>query len=76
MRYITLIISLISLSMLAGPHTLQRGESFDDVARLYNVSVDSLKKYNRDVEEDVGYTIDGPIVNHFYDVGESDLYRE
>ncbi|MDE7409702.1 MAG: hypothetical protein K2N09_06740 [Muribaculaceae bacterium] len=76
MRHITLISCLITLSALAGPHTLQRGESFEDIARLYNVPLDSLKKCNPDIEEYVGYTIDIPIDNHFYDLGESDLFRK
>lgn len=77
MRCISFIIlSLICFSLLAGPHTLQRGESYEDVARLYNVPLDSIKKYNSGIEEYVGYTIDVPIENHFYDLGESDLFRK
>lgn len=76
MRIITLIFGLISISVLAGPHTLQRGESFEDIARLYDVPLDSLKKSNPDIEEYIGYTIDIPIENHFYDLGESDLFRK
>lgn len=76
MRVISLISScLLSLSVLAGPHTLQRGESFEDVARLYGVNLDSLKKCNPDIVAFVGYTIDVPIENHFVDLGDSDLFR-
>ena len=75
MRVISLISScLFSLSVLAGPHTLQRGESFEDVARLYRVNIDSLRKCNPDIVEFVGYTIDVPIEDHFIDLGESDLF--
>lgn len=76
MRHIALISCLISLSAVAGPHTLQRGESFEDIARLYSVPLDSITKYNPDIEEYVGYTIDIPLDNHFYDLGESDLFRK
>lgn len=76
MRTITIIsFCLISLTLLAGPHTLQRGESFEDVAHLYGVPLDSLRKSNPDIEEYVGYTIDIPIENHFVDLGENDLFR-
>lgn len=77
MRYIYFILSsLISFALVAGPHTLQPGENYEDIARLYNVHLDSLKKYNPDIEEFVGYTIDIPISNHFYDLGGSDLFRK
>lgn len=76
MRHIALVSCLISLSVFAGPHTLQRGESFEEIARLYGVPLDSLKNSNPCIDEYVGYTIDIPINDHFYDLGESDLFRK
>lgn len=61
---------------VAGTHTLQIGETFEDVARLYNIPLDSLLKYNPDTELFVGYAIEVPLDNLYYDLGESDVFRK
>lgn len=75
-RYLLLLVCVChSVHLLAGPHTIQRGETFDDLANLYGISVDSLKKANPDTDTYLGYTIEVPVDNLYYDLGNSDLFR-
>lgn len=72
----TIFACFIGLLAISGTHTLQIGESFEDVARLYDIPLDSLLKYNPDTEPFVGYAIEMPLDNLFYDLGESDIFRK
>ncbi len=77
MKLITVILACLTSTLaFAGTHTLQIGETFEDVARLYNVPLDSLLKYNPDTEPFVGYPIEVPLDNLYYDLGESDVFRK
>lgn len=64
-----------ALSVYAGPHTLQKGETFADVAKLYNIPLDTLLKSNPNIEAYVGLTIDVPLSTLVYDLGVSELFR-
>lgn len=76
MRFFYLLLSFFCVvSVYAGPHTLQRGETFADVAKLYNIPLDSLLKANPNTEAYVGLTIDVPLSILVYDLGDSDLFR-
>lgn len=70
-----LFCCLASFSAFAGPHTLQRGESFATVAALYNIPVDSVRNANAGIAEYIGYTIEVPVNTLFYDLGDSDIFR-
>ncbi len=59
----------------AGPHTVQRGETFADIARLYHVDEAALRAANPGVELHTGYTVDVPLQTLFYDLGQSTLFR-
>lgn len=72
----TIFACFTSLLAFSETHTLQIGESFEDVARLYDIPLDSLLKYNPDTEPFVGYAIEMPLDNLFYDLGESDIFRK
>lgn len=63
------------LSVYAGPHTLQKGETFADVSKLYNIPLDSLLKANPNTDVYVGLTIEVPLSTLVYDLGDSDLFR-
>lgn len=76
MRLIVFFISLlIGLCVHAGPHTIQKGETFADVAKLYKVSLDSVIKANPNTNAYVGLTIEVPLSTLVYDLGESELFR-
>lgn len=76
MRYNFYFITLIfALSVYAGPHTIQKGETFADVAKLYNIPLDTLLKSNPNIEAYVGLTIDVPLSTLVYDLGDSELFR-
>ena len=76
MRYNFYFITLFfALSVYAGPHTLQKGETFADVAKLYNIPLDTLLKSNPNIEAYVGLTIDVPLSTLVYDLGDSELFR-
>lgn len=76
MRIIVCFLSFFcALSVYAGPHTLQRGETFADVAKLYNIPLDSLIKANPNTDVYVGLTIEVPLSTLVYDLGDSDLFR-
>lgn len=62
-------------SAFAGPHTIQRGETFADVAKLYEISLDSIIKANPNIEAYVGLTIEVPLSTLVYDLGDSELFR-
>lgn len=64
-----------TFSAYAGPHTLQKGETFADVAKLYNISLDSLIKANPNTDVYVGLTIEVPLSTLVYDLGDSELFR-
>ena len=64
-----------ALSVYAGPHTLQKGETFADVAKLYNIPLDSLLKANPNTDVYVGLTIEVPLSTLVYDLGDSELFR-
>lgn len=73
-----LILFLFStvLGIYAGPHTIQRGESFASVAKLYNISLDTLLKANPNSECYIGWTIDVPHPFLVYNLGDSQLFRD
>lgn len=74
MRIIECILVLFyALSVYAGPHTLQKGETFADVAKLYNIPLDSLIKANPNTDVCVGLTIEVPLSTLVYDLGDSEL---
>lgn len=77
MRAIGCLIVLFyaALSLYAGPHTLQKGETLADVAKLYNISLDSLIKANPNTDVYVGLTIEVPLSTLVYDLGDSELFR-
>ena len=77
MRAIGCLIVLFyaALSLYAGPHTLQKGETLADVVQLYNISLDSLIKANPDTDVYVGLTIEVPLSTLVYDLGDSELFR-
>lgn len=76
MRIIGCLLALFcALLVYAGPHTLQRGETFADVAKLYNISLDSLIKANPNTDAYVGLTIEVPLSTLVYDLGDSELFR-
>lgn len=76
MRFISCLVVLIyTISISAGPHTVQRGESWEDIARLYDVSVDSIINANPGIEPFVGVTIEIPLSILVYDLGDCDLFR-
>lgn len=66
----------ITLSLYAGLHTIQRGESFMSVATLYNIPLDSLKKVNPNTDCYIGLTIDVPHPFLVYNLGNSKLFRD
>lgn len=70
-----LLVFFCALSVYAGPHTLQKGETFADVAKLYNIPIDSLLKANPNTDVYVGLTIEVPLSTLVYDLGDSDLFR-
>lgn len=72
---ILILMTLACLSAKAGPHTLQKGETFKDVAELYKISLESLKNVNKNNLECTGMTIDVPLNNLVYDIGESSMFR-
>lgn len=77
-KNITIIIFIIiSLPAIinAGPHTVQRGETFQSISKLYSVSEDSIRKYNPGLEAITGLTIEVPNPILLYDIGDSDIFR-
>lgn len=76
MRFIDCLFALFcALSAYAGPHTIQRGETFADVAKLYNIPLDSLIIANPNADACVGLTIEVPLSTLVYDLGDSELFR-
>lgn len=77
MRIIGCFLALFcALLIYAGPHTLQKGETFADVAELYNIPLDSLIKANPNTDVYVGLTIEVPLSTLVYDLGDSELFRK
>lgn len=72
---VCLLVFFYSSLVCAGPHTIQKGETFADVAKLYGIPLDSVISANPDVEAYVGLTIDVPLSTLVYDLGSSDLFR-
>ena len=60
----------------SGPHTVQKGETYVDIARLYRISVDTLIKSNAENKAYSGAIIEIPMVNSVYDLGNSSLFRQ
>ena len=69
------LLFFLTLTAYAGPHTIQRGETFEDIALLYGIPVDSLLKANLQTEARTGLTIEVPLATLVYDLGESALFR-
>ena len=69
------LLLAVTLTAAGGPHTLQRGETFADVAKLYKIPLDSLLAANPGVEAYAGLTIEVPVETLLYDVGDSGLFR-
>ncbi|MBR6169268.1 MAG: hypothetical protein IKQ51_00995 [Bacteroidaceae bacterium] len=77
MRFIFSLFSLFTfLCIYAGPHTIQRGESFASLAKLYNISLDTIVKSNPNTECYIGLTVDIPHSFLVYDLGNSKLFRD
>lgn len=72
---ILLAAFMTSLYVNAGPHTMQRGETFADVAKLYNLPLDSVIKANPHTTAYVGLTIEVPLSTLVFDLGNSELFR-
>lgn len=70
------LAAAVALCTAAGPHTVQRGETFADIARLYNIPLDTLLKANPDTEAFTGLTIEVPLQDLVYDLGDSQLFRQ
>lgn len=64
-----------AVSIYAGPHTIQKGETFADIAKLYNIPLDSIVKANPNTDAYAGLTIEVPLSTLVYDLGESELFR-
>lgn len=76
MRFtVYLLVFFCVSSVYAGPHTIQKGETFSDVAKLYKVPLDSIIKANPNTESYVGLTIEVPLSTLVYDLGGSELFR-
>lgn len=70
MRFIGYLLAFLCVSSVyAGPHTIQKGETFADVAKLYNVPLDSIIKANPNTEAYAGLTIEVPLSTLVYDLG-------
>lgn len=69
------IICNISPLLFAGPHTVQRGETFQSISQLYSVPVDSIEKYNPGLDAFTGVILEVPNPILLYDIGESDIFR-
>lgn len=77
MRKIPLLILIFTFHVAySGPHTVQKGESYADIARLYHISVDTLIKSNAEEKVYSGSIIKIPIINSVYDLGSSSLFRQ
>ena len=74
-KYVLIIFCMSALLAYAGPHTLQKGESYSDIAALYNLPLDSILKANEGVTEYTGYTIEVPLKTLVYDLGDNDFFR-
>lgn len=73
--YVELLIVFCAFPAFAGPHTVQRGETYADIARLYHIELKDLLSANQDTEAHTGLTIDVPLNTLFYDLGSSTLFR-
>lgn len=71
-----LLSFLLTDICMAGPHTVQRGESFASIAKLYNVSLDSVLKANIGIKPYVGMVVEVPDTRLVYDLGGSTLFRK
>ena len=72
----TFFLSLFCVSYIyAGPHTIQKGETLMDIAKLYNIPFDSIINANPNTEVYAGLTIEIPLSTLVYDLGNSDLFR-
>lgn len=70
-----LLVFLCVSSTYAGPHTIQKGETFVDVAKLYKIPLDSIIKANPNTEAYAGLTIEVPLSTLVYDLGDSEMFR-
>lgn len=66
---------LVCCNVFAGPHTIQRGETYADIAKLYDIPIDSLIKANPNTEYHVGLTVEIPLNTLVFDLGHSNLFR-
>lgn len=73
--FIYTLLTILALRLFAGYHTVQRGETFRDIALLYGVTEDTLRSLNGGDEPYAGYAIDIPSARSYFDVGESSLFR-
>lgn len=77
MKFILLILSVLTFPIMVqgGPHTVQKGETFGDIAKLYGIPLDSLLYANPNTEAYTGLTIEVPLNSLVYDLGESNTFR-
>lgn len=72
---------LISLFLIipgvvcAGPHTVQKGETWEDIAKLYDINLTKLKLANDVKAIHSGTEVNIPLVASIYDLGGSHLFR-
>lgn len=71
-----LLFCWYTLYTYAGFHTVQRGESFESLALLYNVPLDTILKSNVGTECVTGMTVKIPHPLLAYDLGKSTLFRK
>lgn len=60
----------------AGPHTVQKGETIDDIAALYGITPDSIAKANQGIKIFTGLTIEIPVSTLVTDISDSHLFRK
>ncbi len=77
MKRIVLYTLLFTVSSVyAGPHTVQRGESFESLSLLYDVPLDTIMRTNVNTKCVAGMTVEVPHPLLVYDLGSCNLLRK
>lgn len=77
-KYLQSLLAVLLVTfqfVYAGPHTVQKGESMTQIAKLYGIPVDSLINANPDSKAYSGVVLEIPLVNSLCDLGHSGLFR-